>query len=289
MNMKSNPITLAVNAAGAVALLVVGGYAAHSMLADEVVPVCTEHYPAPTRVSLLTEQGAPMTPSELQGQLDADAWGILENVQVVRTGAERGSEVLQVTLPAGSSSSHQDKVPLGGTGFNWIPDSMSDAARACLSYRVMVPEDFEFADGGMLPGLYGGEAVKTGKKSDGTPGFATRIMWVAHGEFALGTLSPVNGGGRLLDKTDIRLEAGKWHEISTETVLNTPGNADGIVRLWIDGELAAERKDLTLRTAEAPFTIGGVLTDVSFGHFSDPVAAPKDSYVQFSPFELSWQ
>lgn len=285
---KANPITIAVNVAGISALLVVGGYAAHSMLADEKTPVCTTSYPSPTRVSLVTENGAPMSPSELQGQLGRDEWGILDHVEVVRGSEERGSEVLQIKLPAGTSSAHQDIVPRGGTGFNWVPDSIKEATGACLTYRIMVPEDFEFSKGGMLPGLYGGTQIIVGKKSEEKSGFATRVLWGQEGTLSLGTLAPVNGN-RVLDNSKLKLTPGKWHEITTEAVLNTPGANNGIVRLWVDGELATERMDLALRSAEQPFTVTGVLTDVSYGHFTDPVAAPKDTHIQISPFELRWQ
>ena len=43
------------------------------------------------------------------------------------------------------------------------------------------------------------------------------------------------------------LPKGRWVRIEQELVLNTPGQADGIARLWLDGDLKAEGTGLKLR------------------------------------------
>lgn len=285
---KMSPIAMAVNLAGVAAALVVGSYAVHSFVDFDKTPPCMASYPAPTRLSLLTEHGAPASAMELQGRFGTDEWGLIENVEIVRSTKQRGSEVMQVKLPAGTSSAFQERAPRGGTGFSWTPDSMQNATGACLNYRMMLPENFEFAGGGMLPGLFGGHRVNPSSESEGKSGFATRVMWIDNGLVALGTTAPAGGEMRRLDDSALRLATGKWHQITTEAVLNSPGVKDGIVRLWVDGELAVEHTGVALR-ADDPFTISGVLSDVSYGRFSDPVAAPKDTMVQFGPFELSWK
>ncbi len=77
-------------------------------------------------------------------------------------------------------------------------------------------------------------------------------------------------------------------QISNEIVLNTPGKTDGILRLWVDGDLKVERNDVLWRVNDQ-LTIAGVISDISYGHFKDPVLSPKDTSLQISPFELSWK
>ncbi len=61
----------------------------------------------------MAENGAAMTAIELQGRFGSEEWGVLENVEVVRSGKKKGAEVLQVKLPAGTSSAFQSMAPQG--------------------------------------------------------------------------------------------------------------------------------------------------------------------------------
>lgn len=42
-------------------------------------------------------------------------------------------------------------------------------------------------------------------------------------------------------------ERGRWYSLEYQVVLNTPGKADGIVRLWVDGVQVAEKTNLKIR------------------------------------------
>ncbi len=46
---------------------------------------------------------------------------------------------------------------------------------------------------------------------------------------------------------DISLQRGRWYAIEYQVVLNTPGQSDGTVRLWVDGVKLAERSNLRIR------------------------------------------
>lgn len=48
-----------------------------------------------------------------------------------------------------------------------------------------------------------------------------------------------------------RMPVGKWAEIQVEFKLNTPGQSDGIFRLWIDNVLTFERLSINLRKSNA--------------------------------------
>jgi hypothetical protein len=72
-----------------------------------------------------------------------------------------------------------------GTQFNKEVFS-GDPTQACLSYEVFFPRDFDFANGGKLPGLYGGAGVPNNDQrcSGGRRNncFSTRMMWRKGGD-----------------------------------------------------------------------------------------------------------
>lgn len=286
--LKMSPIATVFNLAGVVAALVISGYALNSLMSDTKVPPCTASYPTPTKLSLQSDEGEPLTVSDLQSRFGSDEWGLIDNVEVVRGAKRRDSEVLQVKLPAGTGSAYQQQAPKGGAGFSWLPSNMSGATGACLSYGVFLPKGFDYATGGMLPGLYGGERLAPGPQSDGKRGFATRLMWVDHGMAAIGAVAPANHNPRIMDTTKVKLAAGQWQQVTSEVVLNDPGRSNGILRLWLNGELALEHTDIAWRSNN-DFAIAGVLADVSYGRATDATVAPADTSVQISPFELSWR
>lgn len=46
---------------------------------------------------------------------------------------------------------------------------------------------------------------------------------------------------------DISFQRGRWYAIEYQVVLNTPGQSDGKVRLWVDGVKLAEKTNLRIR------------------------------------------
>ena len=49
-----------------------------------------------------------------------------------------------------------------------------------------------------------------------------------------------------------KIHYGEWHSIEIELKLNSVGNKDGLVRLWLDGNLELERTGLTFRIDNKP-------------------------------------
>jgi hypothetical protein len=46
---------------------------------------------------------------------------------------------------------------------------------------------------------------------------------------------------------DHDIQTGQWYQIDTYVKMNTPGDHDGILRGWVDGELSMEKTDLRFR------------------------------------------
>ena len=82
---------------------------------------------------------------------------------------------------------------------------------------------------------------------------------------------------------------GRWVKLEQEVVLNAPKQADGILRVWVDGRLAVERTDLNYRMKPG-VALSGVVADVFYGTEDGwGGAAPKDTKVSLTPFEVRWQ
>lgn len=119
-------------------------------------------------------------------------------------------------------------------------------------------------EGGKMPGLSGsyGRAGWGGRRSDGKNG------WVARGSFftvprEASPLSHLRGIGSYLYHADMQgaygailgwgrgpsaaLEKNRWYAVEQQVRMNRPGEKDGILRAWIDGQLVFERTNLRYR------------------------------------------
>jgi len=210
-------------------------------------------------------------------------WGTEKNVErlgIGQTGIDEPG--LRVHYPAGSSSPGDE--PRGGAGFYTEPAALAGAEQACLSYRVRFAEGFDFVKGGKLPGLYGGEAPSGGEAVDGESGFSMRLMWREEGQ---GELYPyvVDREGESLGRGAWRFPTGRWVTVEQELELNDPGKANGVARVWIDGEPVLEQDDLVFRTVPE-LTIDGLMFSTFFGGTGGEWRTPRDQHVDFAAFRL---
>ncbi|WP_111413804.1 polysaccharide lyase [Billgrantia lactosivorans] len=184
---------------------------------------------------------------------------------------------LRVHYPAGTSSPGDKR---GGAGFYSDPPSLRGADRACLSYMVRFPADFDFVKGGKLPGLYGGEAPSGGDEVDGKSGFSMRLMWREEGE---GELYPYVVGfeGDSVGRGSWRFPLGQWVTVEQEIILNDPNGEDGIVRLWIDSQPVLEQQEVVFRTTPE-LTIDGLMFSTFFGGNGKEWRTPRAQYVDFA-------
>jgi len=268
------------NAVGVLVGVTVVGYVVWSLFQVEREEPCRARYPAPTRFSLVGSGGAPLSPIELQGRAGLGEWGVLDNAKVVVVDPAPGT-ALEVKLAPVASELAQSERQTNGVDFRWTPLGMKAAKAACLDYSVWIPEKFPFNDGGgVFPGVFGGPPppAKTGDAER----FAVRLQWTSDGTGIL-NVAPTSSPYRGINLNGFALAPGRWMHVQQEVVLNTPGEADGIVRLWTDGDLVAEDKKIDLRKDKTD-GINGVLADIGYVH--EPGAAAS---LRFSPFEISWR
>jgi len=186
-------------------------------------------------------------------------------------------------LASAPSVSKDKSAERAGIGFEWAPQSFGTPQSACLSYSVLVPKGFTFGQGGRLPGLRGASS----SESQGTAsGFSTRYTWSAKGD--LDVYAELPGERRSLGGKvgDFSLTPGKWTELEQEIVLNTAGRNDGALRVWQDGSLVFEKKDMMFR-AKPSVALAGVLAEAAAGEATTDVTQGAQK-IWISPFELRW-
>jgi len=214
---------------------------------------------------------------------DDKKWG-MENTSVVE---ENGNKFLRVKYPRNSYSPNgvkKENAPWGGAQF--ISDiGLHDSLR--LRYYVRFDKRFDFVKGGKLPGLCGGTANSGGHIPNGTDGFSTRFMWRATGSGELYAYMPDSQEwGTSLGRDNWQFKRGTWQLVEHQLVLNNPGSSNGIVRVWIDGELVLEQKELLFRTTTV-LKIDGIFFSTFFGGNDNTWATPFDTYADFDDFAVS--
>ncbi|MFA5901110.1 MAG: polysaccharide lyase [Hyphomicrobium sp.] len=274
-------LQLMINTAGVVVSIFIVGYVAYAALRTEVDAPCSARFPPATRFSLQNSSGKPLTAIELQARAGLRDLGVIDNASVVSVGGAPSAEALQVKLrplPAGADTDDKDR---NGIEFRWAPRTMGNASSACLSYSLLLPDKFPFGNaGGFLPGVFGGM-----RQADASANAVyVQPQWDSNGRPLM--VSHLQSGDihRTVAKAE-PLPTGRWTKIEQEIELNEPGKANGRVRLWIDGQLAIEAKEVEVRK-DATVALSGVLAAVGYRQLPPQ---PQPGSIQMSPFEVSWR
>ncbi len=271
---------------GLVALLL----AARPGLAADGATPCAARYGAGVQFPPATESAETLTGAKLRQLLGNKGWGLIEDVTPRSLPDAPATLVLEVKLPKGSIDHKNTEAPMGGMGFRWRPGMPVGSTAACLSYSLYFAPGFPFNKGGKLPGLFGGDGPAGGKDVDGQSGFSTRYMWRAKGQGEVYAYIPgkPDGRGLSIDRGAWTFPQGQWVRMEQEVVLNTPGQPDGRLHVWVDGVLKLSHDDVLYRSGPA-LGIDGVMADIFFGGKTVEWAAPADTYVRLTPFTLAWR
>lgn len=224
------------------------------------------------------------------------AWSALENHEVTSDSVLFGGYAARVTYPEGIVSSE------GGAqyrmAFDQLETPVATGEEMYVRYYIRFDDDIDFVLGGKLPGLIGGEANTGGDAPDGFDGWSARIMWRANGRIVQYVYHPdqegeygedmdwnVGGGSRYFIP-------GQWHCVETYIKMNTVNGEgesaavhDGIVRSWLDGELALDRTDVRFRYTN-DFAIDGFYFSTFFGGSTEEWAPVKDEHAMFDNFVI---
>ena len=191
---------------------------------------------------------------------------------------------VRVSFPKGSINPGNKAAPSGGAGFEW---KAAPAETRCLHYEVRFAPGFDFAKGGKLPGLFGGDAPRGCSPAALSSGFSARLMWRAQGAGELYLYAPGRDTrcGGSIGRGAWRFHPGSWTSIDQEVAVNTPGQANGRIRIWVDGRKVIERTGLTLRDKPG-IAVDGLLFAAFFGGNDPSWASPKTQSAEFRNVEI---
>lgn len=176
-------------------------------------------------------------------------------------------------------------------GAIWRVELQDTVEEAWLSYRLRFAPDFDFVKGGKLPGLGGGAANTGGERPDGTDGWSARMMWRDGGRAVFYLYHPDQPNrfgedlrwGSIL--RPVRFRPGAWHEVVHHVVLNTPGERDGRLQGWFDGELVADFEGIRFRDVDT-FGIDVLLISTFFGGSGPEWAPDMEEHADFDDFRV---
>ncbi len=174
-----------------------------------------------------------------------------------------------------------------------------------LTYRIRFDDNFDFVRGGKLPGLIGGAGNTGGSVPNGTDGWSGRMMWRTDGSSG-SPLSPDRANivqylyhpdqpstfGEDLRWDDnaagnwATFDSDVWYHFQHRIVMNTPGQNDGIVQAWLDGEMVLDVQDIRFRDV-ASLQIDQMYFSTFFGGSSQIWEASKDEYAYFDDFVIA--
>ena len=273
--------------AGGVFGLATIGFMLQAQFAPDTYPSCSERYAQAGMFALERSSGSFLGPAELQSKLAGREWGVLHNVAIKSDSPPQANVAMTVKFKPGGKINKETRRAPSGVGFKWRPGYLRSASAACLSYSVRLPKNFKFTRGGTLPGLYGASQTAS---PDTAAAFSTRMRWLRGGKIGVQPIMPNDRDGRLLTLGEnwLKLPREQWVQIEQEIVLNTPGQRNGTLRLWVDGRLYLNLGKLGFRR-EPGTGFSGVIADTHYATSDMAWApAPTATEVKLSPLIVRW-
>lgn len=166
------------------------------------------------------------------------------------------AEALKVSIPKGSHYGASIHYRLK-KAFGAEPESLY------FRYYLKLGADWSPQKGGKFPGLSGtyGNGGWGGRKANGQNGWSVRGLFHGHrntgtpfGFYVYHMNMPQKYGDEWLWKTGeqvVKLEKERWYCIEYQITLNSPQKADGILKGWIDGEIAFNNETMRFRSDSA--------------------------------------
>ncbi len=175
-------------------------------------------------------------------------------IRVAYVGFDKGSERVVVRFPLGAK-----------------------LEQATLSYDVCFEKDFKWVTGGKLHGL-GPKRPITGGQPRKPEGWSARVNFKADGHCAtyLYDQNVARTYGVGAGSPGPVFRAGQWHHVVLQVGLNTPGQADGFARIFVDGREQVHSRGMQFRGVGGEDTLIQNLLFSTFHGGSSPGNAPRD-------------
>lgn len=227
-----------------------------------------------------------------------------------------GDVAQETRIVNGELRAEYKKDDAGGYAGGFLFDPYFDGVEeAYLEYKVKFDDNFFWATGGKLPGLGGstqginsettgrGAIPSGGRYDENGTGFSARLMWrrnrdqtndpyfILYSYFAEKPDGTVRKDGDAGDAIRIftGLEDNKWYTIKQYIKLNTPGQDDGTVIMWIDGVEVYKNKTHNIRQAgKDDLKINALIMNTyRGGSRTDTVwHSPRDEFAFFDDFKV---
>lgn len=276
--MRQRPFDLLIHASGILLGVIIVGYVVYDMSHTSSVTPCSQRFGAAMRFPLHSADGKRLTPIALQARTSGGRnVGVLENASVVPVVDGPLPNALQVELRPVPETTAAGQASNNGVEFRWSPFVGEIGTSACLSYYLHLPKAFDFGRGGVLPGLEGQDVEPTTQQN----AISVQAQWDGQGQLLIQSTGATGDLITLAGETSLPTD--RWLRIEQETVLNTPGQRDGILRLWIDGALVTENAHLSLR-ADAATQITRVVVAAGYRQTAPQTEAAS---LQFSGIEIA--
>ena len=273
--------------AGAVVLMAAGAYTGvRTLMFPPQAETCLARYDRSTTLPLQVG-GKERTAADFQAQSNGRDAGVLENLTVRREGDGPIKTAMQIKFAENSDAPSADGQATGGIKFPWESQMFQGKQAACLSYSIFIPADFKFGYGGQLPGFV---SMAEGQALEGKAGFDIRPVWTGPGAFELSAYvnNPDSDMPNFIKLRDYMIPRDRWVRIEQELALNTPGQRDGINRLWADGLMIAEETNAYLRRS-GEVRIGHIGVDVHFGGRGLGGVSPQNQTMSVGTIEMRWK
>lgn len=193
--------------------------------------------------------------------------------------------VLEVLYPAGAVGPRQG-------GVQWMTQ-LPPRETCQLTYRIRFSDDFEWVQGGKLPGLGGGTTPTGGRYS--ADGFTTRYMWRAGGSLVVyfywaeqpSRTQPAGKQYGLDLDLGVTLERGREYVLRQRVTMNTPRERDGKLQVWVDDHEVLHRTNILFRDApDKTWSIDRFYFSTFHGGAGPSWAPARDVTVQFDDIRV---
>ena len=95
--------------------------------------------------------------------------------------------------------------------------------------------------------------------------------------------------GLSLGRTAFKFSTGSWNRLALHIQVNTPGQSDGFIQFYLNGEKVIENANVVVRGSVPANSL--LVTDIFFSTFFGgstlPYAAPADTFTCFKNLNLS--
>ncbi len=238
-----------------------------------------------TKVNLLSREG-PYTVANWKADWPGCEFeGGVEEGHLTRVDRE-GTRFLRLSFVPGEIGPEKN-----GMGWRW---PFPKREKVELRYTVRFSPDFDWVKGGKLPGLCGGpENVSGGRPADGTNGFSARLMWRRDGRgeaYVYHKNQPSKYGETFAFPEDFRFPMDQPVTVRMELAMNTPGQRNGSLKIWIahsgSGEkLVVNRTDMEWRSVDT-FGVDSIYVESFFGGADKSWAPTRPCWAEFGQFSF---